>query len=65
MLEIEEGELDVTLWKTHFGRGYGSLVRETMECMNECRSNTMLSVNEIRGVRWFWRGKCIGRKTVA
>jgi len=25
----------------------------------------MLFLNEIRGVRWFWYWKCIGRKTVA
>jgi len=26
---LEEKALDRTLWRTHFGRGYGLVVRET------------------------------------
>ena len=34
--ELKEEALDCTLWRTGFGRGYGPVVGETMEYMNEC-----------------------------
>jgi hypothetical protein len=30
-LKLKEEALDRTLWKTHFGRGYGPVVRQTTE----------------------------------
>jgi hypothetical protein len=31
---LEEEALDLTLWRTGFGRGYGPVVRQTTEWMN-------------------------------
>jgi len=28
--KLKEEEFDCTLWRTHFGRGYGPVVRQTM-----------------------------------
>jgi hypothetical protein len=33
--KLKEEALDRTLWRTRFGRGYGSVVRQTTERMNE------------------------------
>jgi hypothetical protein len=30
-LKLKEETLDRTLWRTHFGRGYGHVVRQTAE----------------------------------
>ena len=35
MLEFKEEALDRTLWRTGFGRGYGFVVRQATERMNE------------------------------
>jgi hypothetical protein len=32
--KLKEEALDRTLWRTRFGRGYGSVVRQTTEWMN-------------------------------
>jgi len=37
MLEFKEEALDRTLWRTGFGRGYGFVVRQATERMNEGR----------------------------
>jgi hypothetical protein len=29
--KVEEEVLDWTLWRTHFGRGYGPIIRQTTE----------------------------------
>jgi hypothetical protein len=29
--KLKEEELDRTVWRTHFGRGYGPVVRQTTE----------------------------------
>jgi hypothetical protein len=29
--KLKEEALDLTLWRTHFGRGYGLVVRQTTE----------------------------------
>jgi hypothetical protein len=33
--KLKEEALDRTLWRTRFGRGYGPVVRQTIEWMNE------------------------------
>jgi hypothetical protein len=33
--KLKEEALDHTLWRTHFGRGYGPVIRQTTEYMNE------------------------------
>jgi hypothetical protein len=33
--KLEEEAPDSSLWRTDFGRGYGPVVRQTVECMNE------------------------------
>jgi hypothetical protein len=33
--KLKEEALDRTLWRTRFGRGYGPVVRQTTERMNE------------------------------
>jgi hypothetical protein len=33
--KLKEEALDRTLWRTHFGTGYGPVVRQTTEGMNE------------------------------
>jgi len=33
--KLKEEALDRTRWRTRFGRGYGPIVRQTMEWMNE------------------------------
>jgi hypothetical protein len=35
--KLKEEALDHTLWRTRFGRGYGPVVRQTTEWMNEWR----------------------------
>jgi len=32
---LKEKALDWTMWKTHFGRGYGPVIRQTTKGMNE------------------------------
>jgi hypothetical protein len=33
--KLKEEALDRTVWRTRFGRGYGSVVRQTTELMNK------------------------------
>jgi hypothetical protein len=33
--KLKEEALDRTVWRTRFGRGYGSVVRQTTELLNE------------------------------
>jgi len=33
--KLKEEALDRTVWRTGFGRGYGPVVRQQYECMNE------------------------------
>jgi len=33
----KEGAIDLTLWRTRFGRSYGPVVRQTTGYMNKCR----------------------------
>jgi hypothetical protein len=35
--KLKEEALDRTLWRTRLGRGYGPVVRQTTEWMNECQ----------------------------
>jgi hypothetical protein len=37
-LKLKEEALDRTLWRTRFGRGYGPVLRQTTEWMNETES---------------------------
>jgi len=33
---MKEEALDCTMWRAHFGRGFGPEVRQTTKWMNEC-----------------------------
>jgi hypothetical protein len=33
---LKEGDLDRTMWRARFGRGFGHVVRQTAKWMNEC-----------------------------
>jgi hypothetical protein len=55
---LKEEALDRTLWKTRFGRGYGPVVRQITEWMNEWISYEKFSVQESRVLpsvtHWIW-----------
>jgi hypothetical protein len=36
---LKEEALDCTMWRAHFGRGFGTVVRETTNLMNILYSN--------------------------
>ena len=39
--QLKEAALDHTLWRKHFGRGYGPVVRQTTERLNDpCRDRS-------------------------
>jgi hypothetical protein len=40
--ELKEEALDRTLWRTRFRRGYGSVVRQTTECIHSSNNNMLL-----------------------
>jgi hypothetical protein len=52
---LKEEALDRTLWRTRFGRGYGLVVRQTAEWMNELiRPPKRRTVDgEVKYARWF------------
>jgi hypothetical protein len=50
---LKEETLDHTLWRTHFGRGYGPVVRQTREW-----NNTYLQY--LKPLPWHvWTGVCV------
>jgi hypothetical protein len=46
-LKLKEKALDRSLWRTRFGRGYGPVVRQTTECLNECMHLPMRCRNKL------------------
>jgi len=44
---LKEEALDRTMWRARFGRGFGPVVRQTAEGMNESQNDTTFRENVI------------------
>jgi hypothetical protein len=56
--KLKKEALDRTVWRTRFGRGYGPVVRQTAECMNERGSTRSHCVENL-----LWKRLWTCRKT--
>jgi hypothetical protein len=54
--KLKEEALDRTLWRARFGRGYGPVVRQTTECMNECGDYCRLERSAFIIVKKYYQG---------
>jgi len=51
-VNLKEEALDLTLWRTGFGRGYGPVVRQTSEWISDVY-NVSFGISRIKHFSWY------------